>query len=56
MYICWYRVMHHIEMCRTVDCVHEISVYRYHSKVVYRDITNKIAEQLDINAINRASL
>ena len=35
IHTCMYR----IGMYRTVDCVHEISVYRYCSKIVYRDTT-----------------
>ena len=31
-----------IEMSCTIDCVHDISVYRYCSKIVYRDITTAL--------------
>ena len=40
MYTCMYMYMYPIKMSRTVDCVHEIPVYRYHFKIMYRDITS----------------
>ena len=40
MCTCMYMYMYHIEIYRIVDCVHEISVYRYHYKIVYCDITS----------------
>ena len=40
IYTCVYIYMYRIEMYCTVDCVHEISLYRYRSKIVYRDITS----------------
>ena len=42
--------MHHIEMYRTADCVHEILVYQYCSKIVCRDITNRNYVNVGVNS------
>mgnify|MGYP001792264226 CR=1 FL=1 len=40
MYTCMYIYIYCIKMSRAVDSLHEISVYQYHSKIVYHDITS----------------
>ena len=52
MYTCMYMHMYRIKMYCTIDCVHEISVYRYRSKIVYHDTTSyHYQSQLIVNLL-----